>query len=55
MLVIWTVLQVIFTAVLARCIYMRFFHPLASYPGPLLASVTNLWSVITFFSMSDVF
>lgn len=26
-------------------IYYRWFHPLAGYPGPFLASVTNLWKV----------
>lgn len=44
-----TILQVFLAAVLARCIYLRLFHPLASYPGPLLASVTNLWFVIRVF------
>ncbi|KAF5864593.1 hypothetical protein ETB97_007151 [Aspergillus alliaceus] len=29
--------------VLATCIYRVWFHPLAKYPGPLLAKVTNLY------------
>ncbi|MCJ1430255.1 hypothetical protein MMC29_008172 [Sticta canariensis] len=49
MLYLSTVIQVFLTAVLARCLYLRFFHPLASYPGPFLASITSLWSVITLF------
>src|SRR4030081_1967808 len=24
-------------------VYQRFLHPLASYPGPLAASLTNIW------------
>ena len=41
------VVQALFTAVLARCIYRRYFHPLATYPGPFLASFTSLWCVIS--------
>ncbi|KAI0145157.1 cytochrome P450 [Xylariaceae sp. FL1272] len=29
-------------------IYQRFFHPLASYPGPFIASLTDLWQVCEF-------
>ena len=36
-------IQVVFTAVLARCVYLRYFHPLSRYPGPVIASFTNLW------------
>jgi hypothetical protein len=28
---------------LGYIVYMRFLHPLARYPGPFLASLTNLW------------
>ena len=28
-----------------RIIYQLHLHPLASYPGPLMAKLTNLWSV----------
>lgn len=29
------------TIILIYTVYMRFFHPLAKYPGPLIASLTN--------------
>ncbi len=38
-----TAIQVFLISVLARCIYLRYFHPLSSYPGPFVASFTNLW------------
>ena len=34
-------------------IYQRFLHPLASYPGPLLASLTDLWQVHQFLSLKQ--
>ena len=40
------VVQSLLLAVLVRCIYLRYFHPLSNYPGPALAAVTNLWFVI---------
>lgn len=39
-------IQVVFAAVLARCVYLRYFHPLSRYPGPVIASFTNLWCAI---------
>lgn len=29
--------------VVYQVVYYRFFHPLAKFPGPFLASVTRLW------------
>lgn len=34
-------------------IYQRFFHPLAKYPGPFLASLTDLWQVSEFLSLKQ--
>ncbi|KAH8888103.1 cytochrome P450 [Thozetella sp. PMI_491] len=34
-------------------VYQRFFHPLAKYPGPFLASVTDLWQVSQFLSLKQ--
>lgn len=36
---------------LVYIIYQRFFHPLAKYPGPFLASVTDLWQVHQFLTL----
>ncbi|KAL1860965.1 hypothetical protein Plec18167_003752 [Paecilomyces lecythidis] len=33
-------------------VYMRFFHPLAKYPGPLLASLTNVWRAYWVYKLS---
>lgn len=43
---IFTVLQLLAIAVLSRVIYLRFLHPLRIYPGPFLASVSNVWYVL---------
>lgn len=32
-------------AMLCRCLYYRLLHPLHAFPGPLLASFTNLWEI----------
>ncbi|GJD03524.1 isotrichodermin C-15 hydroxylase [Colletotrichum higginsianum] len=32
-------------------IYQRYFHPLAAYPGPFWASITDLWQVNEFLSL----
>lgn len=34
-------------------IYQRFIHPLAKYPGPFLASLTDLWQVREFMSLKQ--
>ncbi|KAH6874059.1 putative benzoate 4-monooxygenase cytochrome P450 [Thelonectria olida] len=37
----------------AYVIYQRFFHPLAAYPGPFWASITDLWQVSQFLSLNQ--
>lgn len=34
-------------------IYQRLFHPLAKYPGPVLASITDLWQVYEILSLKQ--
>lgn len=34
-------------------IYQRFFHPLAKFPGPFLASLTDLWQVSEMLSLQQ--
>lgn len=34
-------------------IYQRFLHPLAGYPGPFLASLTDLWQVRQFLTLKQ--
>ncbi|TVY56308.1 Cytochrome P450 monooxygenase mpaDE [Lachnellula cervina] len=36
------IFQLLLIAVLSRAVYRRFFHPLHIYPGPFLASITNV-------------
>ena len=33
--------------------YQRYFHPLAEYPGPFLASITDLWQVQQYLSLKQ--
>ncbi|KZL68515.1 benzoate 4-monooxygenase cytochrome [Colletotrichum incanum] len=37
----------------AYIIYQKYFHPLAEYPGPFLASITDLWQVHEFLSLKQ--
>lgn len=38
----WLVLLLFLYAV-PRCVYLLFFHPLAKFPGPRLAAVSNIY------------
>lgn len=38
----WLVL-LLFLYALLRCTYLLFFHPLAKFPGPRLAAVSNIY------------
>ncbi|KAJ5785080.1 uncharacterized protein N7503_010292 [Penicillium pulvis] len=37
----------------AYVVYQRFFHPLAKYPGPFLACLTDLWQVHQFMTLKQ--
>lgn len=37
----------------AYVVYQCYFHPLAAYPGPFLASLTDLWQVYQFFTLKQ--
>jgi hypothetical protein len=39
----------LWTLAIGYIVYMRCLHPLAKYPGPFLASLTNLWKAITMY------
>lgn len=41
------------TFLLCYVVYQRFFHPLARYPGPFLASLTDLWQVNQFLTLKQ--
>lgn len=49
----WTVLVPagIASFLILYTLYYRVFHPLANYPGPFLASITNLWKVYYLFTL----
>lgn len=34
-------------------VYQRHFHPLSKYPGPFLASITDLWQVYQFMTLKQ--
>lgn len=42
--------SVLVAAFLCRCIYNRYFHPLAKFPGPFLASISDLNNALQYFS-----
>ncbi|KAE8138927.1 cytochrome P450 [Aspergillus pseudotamarii] len=39
--------------VVGYVVYQRYLHPLAKYPGPFLASITDLWQVHQFLSLQQ--
>jgi hypothetical protein len=40
---LFVALQILAIAILHRAISRRFWHPLRIYPGPFLASFSNVW------------
>ncbi|KAM0414643.1 hypothetical protein ACHAPT_013514 [Fusarium lateritium] len=41
------------SGLVAYVIYQRYFHPLAGYPGPFLASITDLWQAQQYLSLKQ--
>ncbi|KAH8700216.1 cytochrome P450 [Talaromyces proteolyticus] len=50
MLALIVALTLVFGALFAHILYQCHLHPLAAYPGPWLARVTNFWRLATFLS-----
>ncbi|CEO60777.1 hypothetical protein PMG11_05317 [Penicillium brasilianum] len=48
-----TALGTLVVGVVSYILHQRFFHPLARYPGPLLASLTDLWQVHQFMTLKQ--
>jgi hypothetical protein len=46
------VFSAIFVLSIAYVVYQRHLHPLAKYPGPFLASISNFWKVQTLLPLS---
>lgn len=42
----WALLLVVAYAAV-RCLYLFFFHPLAKFPGPKLAAVSNIYYAVS--------
>ena len=42
-----------FASLLFYVVYQRYFHPLAKYPGPFLASITDLWQVYQYLTLKQ--
>ncbi|KAF6824782.1 isotrichodermin C-15 hydroxylase [Colletotrichum plurivorum] len=47
----WLLCGLALSAFAAYVVYQRYFHPLAAYPGPFWASITDLWQVNQFLSL----
>jgi hypothetical protein len=39
--------------IISYILYQRYLHPLAKYPGPFLASLTDLWQVHQFMTLKQ--
>ena len=39
--------------VIGYLVYQRFFHPLSDFPGPFLASITDVWQVYQFVTLKQ--
>ncbi|KAJ3580178.1 hypothetical protein NPX13_g383 [Xylaria arbuscula] len=39
--------------IIGYVVYQRFLHPLAAYPGPIVASLTDLWQVCEFMNLKQ--
>jgi hypothetical protein len=48
-LCIFTLLSLIL--LVGYVVYQRWFHPLAAFPGPFLASITDLWQVYQYLTL----
>ncbi|KAG8163263.1 hypothetical protein KVR01_006560 [Diaporthe batatas] len=51
----WLALGSSLLFLIAQCIYLRFFHPLAKFPGPVAASLTEMWKWRSLMSGKNVF
>ncbi|KEF54633.1 uncharacterized protein A1O9_09075 [Exophiala aquamarina CBS 119918] len=49
----YTVSAILVLSVVAYVVYQRFIHPLARYPGPFWASLTDIWQVLEFLSLKQ--
>ncbi|KAI0133752.1 benzoate 4-monooxygenase cytochrome P450 [Xylariales sp. AK1849] len=47
------VVALLFIGAIVYVVYQRYLHPLASYPGPFWASITDLWQVYQFLSLKQ--
>ncbi|RDW84241.1 hypothetical protein BP6252_01831 [Coleophoma cylindrospora] len=51
--VLYALMLLSFTYVVCYVTYQYFFHPLACFPGPFLASVTDLWQVYQYLTLKQ--
>jgi hypothetical protein len=52
-LVVYAAIPALIVSALGYVVYQRYFHPLASYPGPFWASITDLWQVSQFLGLKQ--